>query len=451
MSEGDVITGRYRLEGRLGFGGMSTVHLAFDMRLERRVAVKLLAEHLADDPTFVSRFQREAQAAARLVHPNIVQIFDSGLDEQSGRHFIVMEYIEGCSCAEILRDDGWVEVDQAVAIVEQACAGLHYAHRHGVVHRDVKPGNLLRSRDGEVKLADFGIAKATEQSSITQVGSVLGTAAYLAPEQARGEEAGPRADLYALGVVTYQLISGRLPYEATSLTELALKQQQEEPALLDTLVAAVGPELAEAVAIALALDPRDRYQTAREMGRAISDGADGISPASATARRSHGADASSYAGDERARRRRGRRDGQDERLAAPGATAAQRQPPPQPPAGQRRAGASRAPWAAARCARPAQPARAGRRRGDNRRGHDSGADASHAAQRRLQRRRTGLAGAQTAGQRKHEIAPARQARATPDSSPARMPRRRSAIRRARNARLCIVIRRAPVSSPARAR
>ena len=278
MNDGDVIAGRYRLEGRLGFGGMSTVHLAFDMRLERRVAAKLLAEHLADDPTFVSRFQREAQAAARLVHPNIVQIFDSGLDEQSGRHFIVMEYIEGQSCAEILRDDGWVQVDEAVAIIEQACEGLHYAHRHGVVHRDVKPGNLLRAREGEVKLADFGIAKATEQSSITQVGSVLGTAAYLAPEQARGEEAGPRADLYALGVVAYQLISGRLPYEATSLTELALKQQREGPPLLDTLVAAVGPELAEAIALALALDPRERYQTAREMGRGISDGADGISP-----------------------------------------------------------------------------------------------------------------------------------------------------------------------------
>jgi hypothetical protein len=272
------IAGRYRLEGRLGFGGMSTVHLALDLRLERQVAVKLLAEHLADDPTFVSRFQREAQAAARLVHPNVVQIFDSGLDEPSGRHFIVMEYIEGQSCAEILRDDGWVEVDEAVSIIEQACEGLDYAHRHGVVHRDVKPGNLLRAREGEVKLADFGIAKATEQSSITQVGSVLGTAAYLAPEQARGEEAGPRADLYALGVVAYQLISGRLPYEATSLTELALKQQREEPAMLDTLVAAVGPELADAIAIALALDPRDRYQTAREMGRGIEDGARGISP-----------------------------------------------------------------------------------------------------------------------------------------------------------------------------
>jgi serine/threonine-protein kinase len=272
------IAGRYRLEGRLGFGGMSTVHLALDLRLERQVAVKLLAEHLADDPTFVSRFQREAQAAARLVHPNIVQVFDSGQDESTGQYFIVMEYIEGQSCAEILRDDGWLEVDEAISIIDQACEGLHYAHRHGVVHRDVKPGNLLRAREGDVKLADFGIAKATEQSSITQVGSVLGTAAYLAPEQARGEEAGPRADLYALGVVTYQLISGRLPYEATSLTELALKQQQEVPATLDTLVAAVGPELADAVAVSLALDPRERYQTAREMGRALSDGANGIAP-----------------------------------------------------------------------------------------------------------------------------------------------------------------------------
>jgi eukaryotic-like serine/threonine-protein kinase len=275
VSEVDI-AGRYRLEGRLGFGGMSTVHLALDLRLERRVAVKLLAEHLAEDPTFVSRFQREAQAAARLVHPNIVQIFDSGLDERAGRHFIVMEYIEGQSCAEILRDDGWVEVSEAASIIEQACAGLHYAHRHGVVHRDVKPGNLLRAREGEVKLADFGIAKATEQSSITQVGSVLGTAAYLAPEQARGEEAGPRADLYALGVVSYQLISGRLPYEANSLTELVLKQQQEEPPMLDTLVAAVTPELAEAVALALALDPEDRFQDAQEMGQAVHNGARGI-------------------------------------------------------------------------------------------------------------------------------------------------------------------------------
>ena len=272
------IAGRYRLEDRLGFGGMSTVHLALDLRLERQVAVKLLAEHLADDPAFVSRFQREAQAAARLVHPNIVQVYDSGTDEQTGQYFIVMEYIEGASGAEILRDQGWVEVAEALSIIEQACEGLDYAHRHGVVHRDVKPGNLLRAREGQVKLADFGIAKATEQSSITQVGSVLGTAAYLAPEQARGEDAGPSADLYALGVVAYQLISGRLPYEASSLTELALKQQSEHPPKLDTVVAAVCPELADAIAIALALDPRDRYATAREMRRALNEGAREIPP-----------------------------------------------------------------------------------------------------------------------------------------------------------------------------
>jgi serine/threonine-protein kinase len=277
MSEIEI-AGRYRLESRLGFGGMSTVHLAVDERLQRQVAVKLLAEHLAEEPTFVSRFQREAQAAARLVHPNIVQVFDSGRDERTGQYFIVMEYIEGSSCAQILRDYGWVEVEEAVSIIEQACEGLQYAHRHGVVHRDVKPGNLLRARDGAVKLADFGIAKATEQSSITQVGSVLGTAAYLAPEQARGEEAGPRADLYGLGVVTYQLISGRLPYEASSLTELALKQQRERPPTLDALVAAVSPELADAVAKALALDPESRYQTAHDMRHALGDGMRGVAP-----------------------------------------------------------------------------------------------------------------------------------------------------------------------------
>ncbi len=317
MSAVATIAGRYQLEGRLGFGGMSTVHLALDTRLERKVAVKLLAEHLAEDPTFVSRFQREAQAAARLVHPNIVQIFDSGQDEASEQYFIVMEYIEGRSCAEILRDEGWVEVPEAVSIIEQACEGLHYAHRHGVVHRDVKPGNLLRSSDGEVKLADFGIAKATEQSSITQVGSVLGTAAYLAPEQARGEEAGPRADLYALGVVTYQVISGRLPYEAASLTELALKQQQEEPEPLDSLVAAVSPELADAVGVALALDPRDRYETAREMGESIEAASRGVSP--------------------RAGRRRGDATKATSLLAASGAAASSRtRPSPATAVNQRR-------------------------------------------------------------------------------------------------------------------
>jgi serine/threonine-protein kinase len=273
-----LIADRYRLEGRLGSGGMSTVQLAFDERLERLVAVKLLAEHLADDPAFVSRFQREALAAARLIHENIVQVFDSGLDPDTGQHFIVMEYIEGQSGAEILRARGWLPVEEALPIIVASCAGLDYAHRKGVVHRDVKPGNILRANDHRVKLADFGIAKATEQSSITQAGSVLGTAAYLAPEQGRGEEAGPPADVYALGVVAYQLLSGRLPFEGKSLTELALKQQGERPPALDTIVSGIRPELASAVDVALRLEPHLRYPTALDMGRALEDGARGVRP-----------------------------------------------------------------------------------------------------------------------------------------------------------------------------
>ena len=278
MTGTTTIAGRYRIEGRLGVGGMSTVHLAFDNRLERYVALKLLAEHLADDPTFVSRFRREALAAARLVHPNIVQVFDFGFDSGHHQHFIVMEHVSGNSCAELLRDHGHLQVGQAIDIVTQACRGLDYAHRNGVVHRDVKPGNLLVSDTEVVKLADFGIARAVDQSSITQVGSVLGTAAYLSPEQARGDEAGPQADLYSLGVVTYQLISGRLPYEASSLSELALKQQRESPIPLDELNPGVSPALGRAVAQALAIDQRDRPADAMQFAEALRDGARGVGP-----------------------------------------------------------------------------------------------------------------------------------------------------------------------------
>jgi serine/threonine protein kinase len=278
MTNGTTIAGRYRIERRLGVGGMSTVQLAFDQRLERYVALKLLAEHLADDPTFVSRFRREALSAARLVHPNIVQVFDFGLDERQHQHFIVMEHVPGHSCAELLRDRGHLDVDEGVDVILQACRGLDYAHRNGVVHRDVKPGNLLVSEAAVVKLADFGIARAANQSSITQVGSVLGTAAYLAPEQARGEEAGPRADLYSLGVVTYQLLSGRLPYEASSLSELTLKQQREAPMPLDQLNPSVPRELAVAVATALAIDQEARPRDAMSLAETIRKGASGLDP-----------------------------------------------------------------------------------------------------------------------------------------------------------------------------
>ena len=277
MSSPTEVAGRYVIERRLGAGGMSTVFQANDTVLERPVAVKLLAEHLADDEAFVYRFRREALSAARLQHPNIVQVFDSGQDQASGRHYIVMEYVDGPSAADILRERGkQLEVDETVQIVRDACHGLDYAHRAGVVHRDVKPGNLLYAEEmGITKLADFGIAKAAEQTRITQVGSVLGTAAYLSPEQARGDEAGPASDVYSLGVCAYQFLTGRLPHEYTSLTELALKQQQDPVAPLREYRPEVPPELDDAVRVALERDPEARYQSALEMAEAIEAGLQG--------------------------------------------------------------------------------------------------------------------------------------------------------------------------------
>jgi eukaryotic-like serine/threonine-protein kinase len=276
MSPPTQIASRYEIERRLGAGGMSTVFLATDSVLERAVAVKLLAEHLADDEDFVARFRREALAAARLQHPNIVQVFDSGQDPESHRHYIVMEYVEGPSAADLLREYRELDVEQTVAIVRDACHGLDYAHRAGVVHRDVKPGNLLLAEEtGITKLADFGIAKAAEQTRITQVGSVLGTAAYLSPEQARGEEAGPASDTYSLGVCAYQFLTGRLPHEYSSLTELALKQQQEVVAPIREFRPEVPAELDEAIRLCLERDPGSRYRSALELAQAIEAGVHG--------------------------------------------------------------------------------------------------------------------------------------------------------------------------------
>jgi serine/threonine protein kinase len=278
MATPTEIGGRYRLDRRLGAGGMSTVFLALDTVLERQVAVKLLAEHLADDEVFVMRFRHEALAAARLQHPNIVQVFDSGKDEPSHRHYIVMEYVDGPSCSDLLREHGQLGIEDTVRIVVEACHGLDYAHRAGVVHRDVKPGNLLISNEtGAVKLADFGIAKAAEQTRVTQVGSVLGTAAYLSPEQAQGQEAGPASDIYSLGVCAYQLLTGRLPYEYSSLTELALKQQNEGFEPIRHFRREVPPELDRAIQLCLSRDPDARYGSALELAEALEAGMDGES------------------------------------------------------------------------------------------------------------------------------------------------------------------------------
>jgi eukaryotic-like serine/threonine-protein kinase len=254
---------------------MSTVYRALDSVLERQVAVKLLAEHLAEDDGFVARFRREALAAASLIHPNVVQVYDSGLDQEAHRHYIVMEYVEGPTVAQILRERDHLPVDQAADIGAQSCDGLEYAHRHGVIHRDVKPGNLIVNPDRVVKLVDFGIAKAAEDSQITQIGSVVGTAAYLSPERAQGEEATPSDDVYSLGVVLYQLLAGRLPFESGSLTELAMRQQEGAPEPLHVLNPDVPPELSRAVSRSLAPRSAHRYASAAEFGDAIRQGARG--------------------------------------------------------------------------------------------------------------------------------------------------------------------------------
>lgn len=276
MATPTEIGDRYHLDKRLGAGGMSTVFLATDRVLERPVAIKLLAEHLAEDEDFVNRFRREALAAAKLQHPNVVQVFDSGEDHASHRHYIVMEYVDGPSCADVLRDEKRLEVADAVRVVRDACHGLDYAHRAGVVHRDVKPGNLLVAREtGTTKLADFGIAKAAEQTRITQVGAVLGTAAYLSPEQARGQEAGPPSDIYSLGVCAYQFLAGRLPHEYSSLTELALKQQEEPVEPITNHRPEVPPELDRAIRVCLEREPSARYASTLEMARALDAGLEG--------------------------------------------------------------------------------------------------------------------------------------------------------------------------------
>jgi eukaryotic-like serine/threonine-protein kinase len=203
-------------------------------------------------------------------------VFDSGQDPNTERHYIVMEYVDGPSAADLLREHKQLDVGETVGLVRDACHGLDYAHRAGVVHRDVKPGNLLFAEEmGITKLADFGIAKAAEQTRITQVGSVLGTAAYLSPEQARGEEAGPASDIYSLGVCAYQFLTGRLPHEYASLTELALKQQQDPVAPVSDYRPEVPAELDEAVRVALARDPDARYSSALEMAEAIEAGVRG--------------------------------------------------------------------------------------------------------------------------------------------------------------------------------
>jgi eukaryotic-like serine/threonine-protein kinase len=263
--------GRYRLERELGRGGMATVHLGHDVELGRPVAVKILAAQLAGDEELRARFVREARLAARLSHPNIVQVFDAGEDD--GLPYIVMEHVPGATLAEELRRSGRLPAGRTVDLGLQVCAGLEHAHAAGLVHRDVKPQNLILRDDGVVKIADFGIARAAETTQLTQTGSVLGTAAYLAPEQAAGERVTAAADIYSLGVVLYELLTGKTPYAFESLAELVDKQRHAPVRPIRGLARDVPEGLEETIMRCLARNPSYRPASAAELARELTGAA----------------------------------------------------------------------------------------------------------------------------------------------------------------------------------
>ena len=258
--DGRRLAGRYAVRGAVGQGGMAEVFLAHDEVLDRDVAVKVLAGQYADDPGFLDRFRREAQSAAKLNHSNVVNVYDFGAD--GDRPFIVMEYVGGGSLRDLTRREV-PAAREVIRLVAQAARGLHYAHTQGLVHRDVKPANLLLTDSGDVKVADFGIARAVGPSSVTQTATVFGTAAYVAPEQAQGHPVDARTDVYALGVVLYELLTGEQPFRADTPVALAYQHVQTPPRPPRELDPTVSADLESVVLRALAKEPDQRYPSAR--------------------------------------------------------------------------------------------------------------------------------------------------------------------------------------------
>jgi eukaryotic-like serine/threonine-protein kinase len=277
---GELIADRYELEELVGTGGMSSVFRAHDRQLERRVAIKILHQHYADDPEYLERFRREARAVARLSHPNIVTVIDRGDDD--GRQYIVFEHVEGENLKELVLRTGRMSVRRALELALAVADGLSFAHDHGLVHRDVKPQNVLLSREGDVKVTDFGIARSLHvEHGVTQTGTVLGTGEYLAPEQASGKPVSPATDVYSLGVVLWELLAGDVPFVGENFVAVALRHVNEPPPSLRERRPDVSPRLEAAVDRAMAKDPARRFPSmnafARELRACLAE-AEGAAP-----------------------------------------------------------------------------------------------------------------------------------------------------------------------------
>src|SRR5438093_4429973 len=265
---GREIGGRYRLTAPLGEGGMSTLWRAVDQQLDREVAVKILRPQYSADPGFAARFRQEARAVASLAHPNIVSVHDYGTDPDGTTQYIVMQLVEGRDLAAILHDRGRISSDDAVEVAIAVASALEAAHRRGIVHRDVKPGNILITDDGDVKVTDFGIARAVSEASMTVTGTTLGSVHYFSPEQARGDEVTGRSDVYALGIVLYEMLTGRRPFEGDSAAGVALKRLSEDP-VPPTTYRPIPAGLSAITMRALERDPEKRFPDAGSFAEAL--------------------------------------------------------------------------------------------------------------------------------------------------------------------------------------